>query len=104
MRKMLLSLCAFFFMAGVALAADVVLVKYNKDTKEVTVKEGDKESTYKLTDSTKYVYTTKDGDKEAKFENVEKLLSSEKAAGKAKMSITTDKGTITEIKLKGKGK
>jgi hypothetical protein len=101
MRKLLLSLCGLFFMAGVVIAADVTLVKFDKDKKEVTVKEGDNEKVYKLTDKTKLLFATKDGDKEAKYEDVEKRLSSDKAAGKAKLTITTDKDTITELKMRG---
>ena len=106
MRKLFLALCALFFMTGVMVAADMVVLKsYDKDKKAVTVTDKDgKEATYKLTDKTKYTFTTKDGDKEAKFEDVEKMLSSEKAQGKAKLEITTDKGAITELKTKGRGK
>ena len=51
MRKLLLSLAALFFMAGLVVAAEVTLVKYDKDKKEVTVKDDkDKEHTYKITD------------------------------------------------------
>ena len=102
MRKLLLSLCCLAFMAGVVIAGDMVVLKsYNKDTKEVTVTDKDgKEAKYKLTDKTKYIAVTKDGDKEGKFEDVEKMLSSDKAAGKAKLEITTDKDTITELKTK----
>ena len=75
MRKLLLSIAALFFMAGLVVAAEVTLVKYDKDKKEVTVKDGDKEKTYKITDATKFTFTTKDGDKDGKFEQVEKMLS-----------------------------
>lgn len=100
MRKLLLSLGCLFFLAGAVLAAEATLVKYDKDKKEVTVKEGDKEKTYKLTDKTKYFTTDKDGkDTEAKFEDIEKRISSDKAAGKAKLNITTDGDNITELKM-----
>ena len=82
MRKLLLAVAALFFMAGLVVAAEVTLVKFDKDKKEVTVKDDkDKENTYKVTDKTTFTIVTKDGDKEAKYENVEKILSSEKAAG-----------------------
>src|SRR5262245_16938027 len=72
MRKLLLAVAALFFMAGLVVAAEVTLVKYDKDKKEITVKDDkDKESTYKITDKTKFTLTTKDGDKEAKYEEVE---------------------------------
>lgn len=103
MRKLLLSLACMFFMAGLVIAAEVTLVKYEKDTKTVTVKDSDgKEASYKLTDSTKVYYVDKSGDKkEGKLANVEKMLGNEKLAGKAKFEITTEKGVITEITTKG---
>ena len=54
MRKLLLSLACMFFMAGLVIAGEVTLVKFDKDKKEVTVKEGDAEKTYKITDKTKF--------------------------------------------------
>jgi hypothetical protein len=47
-------------MAGLVVAAEVTLVKYDPEKKEVTVKEGDVEKTYKLTDKTK-VFVIRDG-------------------------------------------
>jgi hypothetical protein len=103
MRKLMLSLAALFFMAGLVVAAEVTLVKYDAAKKEVTVKDKDgKEATYKLTDKTKVTTVDKDGNKkEGKLENVEKLLGNEKLAGKAKLDITTEGGNITEITTKG---
>lgn len=105
MRKLLLSVAALFFMAGLVVAAEVTLVKYDKDKKEVTVKDGDKEKTYKITDSTKFTFTTKDGDKDGKFEQVEKMLTNEKiiGSGKVKWDITTEGDKITAVKMKGFG-
>jgi len=102
MRKLLLSIGALFFMAGLVIAADVTLVKFDKDKKEITVKDGDKEKTYKVTDKTKFSTTDKDGNaKEATFEQAEKRLGNEKAAGKLKLEITTDGDNLTEVKYKG---
>jgi len=106
MRKLLLSVAALFFMAGLVVAAEVTLVKFDKDKKEVTVKDGDKEKTYKITDKTKFSTTDKDGNaKEATYEQAEKRLSNEKAAGKLKLDVTTDGDKLTEVKYRGgKGK
>jgi hypothetical protein len=106
MRKLLSAFLCMVFMAGIVVAAEVTLVKFDKDKKEVTVKEGDAEKTYKITDKTKFSTATKDGSKDVEYAAAEKALSNEKAAGKMKMEITTDKDTITEIKMKrgGKGK
>lgn len=101
MRKLLLSLGCLLGMAGFVLAAEVTLVKYDAAKKEVTVKDGNKEATYKLTTATKVTFIDKDGNAKAgTFETVEKVLTSEKAPGKAKFDITTDKDTVTEIKFK----
>jgi hypothetical protein len=110
MRKLLLAAAALFFMAGLVVAAEVTLVKYDKDKKEVTVKDDkDKEHTYKITDKTTFSFTTKDGDKELPAENVEKMLTNEKfekaiSDGKVKWDITTDGNKITSVKMKGFGK
>src|SRR6266508_4238359 len=102
MRKLLLSLAALFFMAGLVVAAEVTLVKFDKDKKEVTVKDGDKEKTYKITDKTKFSTTDKDGNaKETTYEKAEARLSNEKAAGKLKLDITADGDKLTEVKYKG---
>jgi hypothetical protein len=106
MRKLVLGLTCLLFMSGVVLAAEVTLVSFDKDKKEITVKDGDKEATYKITDKTKISFVSKDGTaKEGTYEAVEKIMSSPKAAGKAKFEIATDKGALTELKFKApKGK
>jgi hypothetical protein len=107
MRKLLLSLAALFFMAGLVVAAEVTLVKYDKDKKELTVKDDkDKEHTYKITDKTKFTLTAKDGDKEAKYEDVEPRLTAErkgKGGGKGggrKVDITTEGDAVTQLKVR----
>jgi len=98
MRKMLLALLMVFFMAGLVLAVEVQLVSYDKDKKELKVKEGDAEKTYKVDEKGKFSRTDKDGNaKDADFAAFEKRASS----GKGKMDITVKDGTITEAKWKG---
>ncbi|HJZ55177.1 MAG TPA: hypothetical protein VKE74_09475 [Gemmataceae bacterium] len=107
MRKLLLSLCCVLGTAGLVLAGEVTLLKYDAAKKEVTVKEGDKEAIYRITDKTRVVFVNADGSTKAgEVGSLDKILGSEKAAGKAKFEITTDKdNAITEIKFKGrKGK
>jgi hypothetical protein len=105
MRKLLMAVLCVVFMAGIVVAAEVTLVKFDKDKKEVTVKEGDKEVTYKLTDKTKFSAKQKGEAKDLSYDDAAKRLGSDKAAGKAKLDITTDKDTITEVKfMGGKGK
>jgi hypothetical protein len=97
MRKLLLSLIAMFFMAGLVVAVEVSLVSYDKDKKELKVKEGDAEKTYKVDPKGKFTVTTKDGDKESDFAAFEKRV----AGGKGKVDITVKDGTVTEAKWKG---
>ena len=95
MKKLVLAMLSLFTATGLVLAAAVVVVKFDADKKEITVKEGDDEKTYKITDKT----TFKSGEKEVKSEFALKLLSNPKAAGKLKVEITAEKDTATEIKL-----
>lgn len=106
MRKLLLSLVCVFGMAGLVVAAEVTLVKFNKDKKEVTVKEGDKEHTYKITDKTKFLGVDKDGTaKEISYDDAIKGLGNPKAEGRLKFDVTVKDGEITEAKVKArKGK
>src|SRR3954470_17168610 len=111
MRKLLLSVATMLFMAGLVVAAEVTLVKYDKDKKEITVKDDkDKEHTYKVTDKTKFTLTTKDGDKEAKYEDVEPRLTAERKGkggkggggkgGGRKVDITTEGDAVTHLKVR----
>ncbi|MBM3981851.1 MAG: hypothetical protein FJ304_16585 [Planctomycetes bacterium] len=103
MRKLLMALCAMFFMAGLVVAVEVTVVKYDKDKKEVTVKEGDKENTYKVGDKTKFTTTAKgENSKESTYEAFEKRVSGKK--GGAKLDIKFDKDTLTDVSWKTKGK
>jgi nitrogen regulatory protein PII len=100
MRKPLLALVCLLFMAGLVVATEVTLVKYDGEKKEVTVKEAGAEKTYRLTDKTK-VIVLKDGKAEdSTVDTAIKLLSNGKAKGKMKFEITTDKDSIAELKLK----
>ena len=97
MRKLLLAVFAVLMSAGLSLAAEVTFVSYDKDKKEVKVKEGKDEKVYKLTDKTVF----KAGDKEMKkpeagFTRLEKMKAD------AKFEITADKETATEVKFAGK--
>lgn len=97
MRKIVLSTLAFVFTGGLALAGEVEFVKFDKEKKELTVKEGDKEATYKITDDTK----VKRGDKDAKLDNILKFFD-EKAKAGVKFELTAKDKVATEIKLAGK--
>jgi hypothetical protein len=106
MRKLLASLGCVLLMSGLVLAAEVTLVKYDGEKKEVTVKEGDAEKTYKLTDKTKVFFVIdKDGNTKAgTLDAAAKVLGNDNFKGKV-FDIKTEKDSITELKVKArKGK
>ena len=99
MQKLLMTLACMLLMAGLVVAAEVTLVKYDPEKKEVTVKEGDVEKTYKLTDKTK-VFVIRDGKAEdATVDTAIKVLGNDRAKGKLKFELTPDKDLIAEMKL-----
>lgn len=100
MRKLMLSFACLLLMAGIVIAAEVTLVRYDTDKKEATVREGNVEKTYKLTDKTK-VYVIKDGKTEdSTVDTAVKILSNDRAKGKLKFELTSEKDTITALKLR----
>jgi hypothetical protein len=106
MRKFVMAAVACLFTFGLALAAEVTFVKFDKDKKELTVKDDkDKEVTYKITDSTKFLFTDKDGNqKEMKVEKgIERLEKDKdrKKAPKYDIEVDKDKKSIKELKFKG---
>jgi hypothetical protein len=100
MRKLLMALASTLVMTGLVVAAEVTLVKYDPEKKAVTVKEGDVEKTYTLTDKTK-VFVIRDGKAEdATVDTAIKVLGNDRAKGKLKFELIADKDTIAEMKLK----
>ncbi len=99
MRKFALAVCAMFASIGLVLAGEVVFVKYDKEKKEITVKDGDKEKTYKITDKTTFKRGDKDVPADKALPSLEKLKE-----GKSKMDLTSEKDEVTEIKFAGKKK
>src|SRR6476620_9157588 len=104
MRKFVMSLVMVLFMAGLVCAVEATLVKGDAEKKEVTVKEGDKETTYKYTDKLKVsLIIDKDGNtKEGTVADFEKRFKAGKGGkgkgkGGAKLDITVDKDTLTEV-------
>ena len=107
MRKLLLALFTLVFMAGVVVAAEVTMTKVDVEKKEIVVKEGDKEATYKYTDKVKVTLLVgKDAtEKEGKFEDFETRLKAFKADAKGnKINIETKDGEITSVKFRSRGK
>ena len=92
MRKFVLSMLALFVCVGLTIAAQVKFVKFDEDKKELTVKEDDKEKTYKVTDKT----TFKRNDKDVPAEKATGSLKKMKAD--AEIDVTNDGEKATEIK------
>ncbi len=100
MRKMLMALICLFFMAGLVIAVEVSVVSYDKEKKELKVKEGKDDKTYKVGEKAKFITTDKDGEnaKGSDFETFEKRVTK----GKGKLDITVKDDVITEVKWKSK--
>lgn len=94
MRKFALAAVALVCSFGLVVAGEVLFVKYDETKKELTVKDGDKEKTVKITDKT----TFKRGDKDVPADKALPSFAKMKE-GKTKLEITTDKDNATEIKL-----
>ena len=100
MRKLIVAALSLMLSARLLLAAPVLFVSYDKEKKELKVKDGDKETTYKLNDKTTY----KMGDKDVPADKVGDALSKLKE-GKSKLEITAEKDVATEVKfVRGKAK
>ncbi len=94
MRKFVLSAFAVALTTALALAGEVNFVAYDKEKKELKVKEGDKEKTYKLGDKVAF----KNGDKDVKDKS-KAMERFEKMKTGAKFELTADKDEVTEIKF-----
>ena len=100
MRKLIVAALSLLLSADLLLAAPVIFQSYDKEKKELKVKDGDKEITYKLNDKTTY----KAGDTDVPADKVAERLSKLKE-GKSKLEITAEKDVATEVKfIRGKAK
>ena len=103
MRKLVLASVCLLAMSGLAAAVEVTLLKFDKDTKEVTVKEGDAKTVYRITDATKFVAVDKDGNARAMtYDDAVKGLGSAKAEGALKFNVTVKGSELVEAKLPAK--
>jgi hypothetical protein len=103
MRHFLLAIIGLLVATGITLAAEVTLLKYDAEKKELTVKVGEAEKSYKLTDKTKVTFEDKDGNKkDGTVEAAAKALGSPGAKGKLKFDLTADndKDTVSSLTLK----
>jgi hypothetical protein len=110
MRKLLCSLAVTFLMAGIVIATEGTITKVNLDDNKITIKEGDKETEYKISKDVKVTLITgKKGEEkevEGKFSDWEGRLKRFKADSKFgnKLNFEAKDGTITSVKIRGGGK
>ena len=103
-------LCTLLFGACLVVAADGTITKVNLDKKEVTIKEGDKETTYTISDKVKVTLLTgkkgEEKESEGKWEDwkmrLEKFNPDSKRGNK--LTFEAKDGKITEVKIRGRGK
>ena len=99
MRRLLAFIC-LLGMGGLLAAADVTLLKFDKETKEVTVKDGETQKVYKITDATKFFGVDPDGNsKEMSYDDALKGLGNAKSEGALKFGITVKNDEIVEAKM-----
>lgn len=102
MRKFALSVLALAVCVGVTIAAEVVFLGYDKEKKELKVKDGDDTKTYTVTDKTTFKRGDKDLSHEKGVKALEKMDGNEDVKGKAKIDITVEDKEVKEIKMRGK--
>jgi hypothetical protein len=102
LRKMLMALVAMFAMAGLVVAVEVTVVSYDKEKKEIKVKEGDAEKTYIVSDKAKFTVTDFKGEnaKEADYAAFEKRVTGKGGKKGIRLDITTSGGKLTEATWK----
>jgi hypothetical protein len=103
MPRLLLALVGVFLTCASAVAAEVLLVEFDRSSRQVTVKEGDAQRVYRLTDTTRYFAVDEDGEsREMTYEDAVKGLASEKAKGALKFDLTATEEEITEARFKAR--
>jgi len=104
MRKFVLGLVALMGMVGLLGAVEVVMEKdgYDKDKKELKVKEGDATKTYKITDKTKFTVTDQKGEnaKDSDYAAFEKRATGKVGKNGQRYEIEAEKDTITKVTWK----
>lgn len=106
MRRLLFACACLLLMTGLSLATEVTLLKFDKETKELTVREGTDEKTYKVTDKTRFIaYDKKTGaSKTLPYDKALKGLLNPNSAGKLKFELTAKDGVVIEAKMPGREK
>ena len=103
MRKLLLVLICLLLMSGLAAAVEVTLVEFDQNQKEVTVKEGEEQKVYKITDATKFYGVDPEGKARAMtYDDAVKGLGNENSKGRLKFNVTVKGEEIIEAKFAAK--
>jgi hypothetical protein len=103
MRKSLLALVCLLLAGGLAAAAEVTLLKFDKESKELTVKEGDAEKVYRITDATRFFGVDPDGTaKPMTYDDALKGLTSPKSEGALKFQLAAKEDEVVEAKFRAK--
>jgi hypothetical protein len=103
MRKLLLALGCLLLVSGRAAAVEVTLVSFDKEQKEVTVKEGGAQKVYKITDATKFYGVDPEGkSREMTYDDAVKGLGNDKSQGRLKFDVTAKDDELVEAKFKAK--
>jgi hypothetical protein len=110
MRKLLSAVVITLVMAGLVVAAEGPITKVDLENKKITVKEGDKETEYKISESVKVTLITgkkgEEKESDGKYADWERRLKNFKADSKFgnKLTFEAKDGTITSVKIRaGKG-
>lgn len=98
-RKCLATALALVLAVGSIFAEEIKGVFVKSDGETITIKEGDKEKTYKVDATKVFKIKTKDGEKEVKLSDIAK-----KQKADAKLTLTVEKETVVGIKGEGKKK
>jgi hypothetical protein len=106
MQRLLIACACLLLMTGLVCGVEVTLVKFDKEKKELAVKEGAEEKTYKVTEKTKFVAVDKKTgtSKELPYDKALKGLLNPNSEGKLKFDITVKDGAVVEAKLPGREK
>ncbi|HSQ56014.1 MAG TPA: hypothetical protein VLM40_09725 [Gemmata sp.] len=110
MRKLFCSVAAFCLMAGLVVAAEGTITKVDLENKKVTIKEGDKETEYKIAEGVKVTLLVgkkgEEKEKEGTYKDWEGRLKRFKADSKFgnKLTFEAKDGEITSVKIRGGGR
>jgi hypothetical protein len=99
----MLAFGCLLLLSGMAAAVEVTLLSFDKDHKTVTVREGEAEKVYRITDATKFYGVDPDGNaREMTYDDAQKGLGNDKARGALKFNVTLKGEDIVEAKFAAK--